>query len=193
MAYALQVFPFLELFVAVVLSAELEVSILNRAFNDQSPSSTVFYQQKMAAGTTPQSWLDYAFQFGSHYQHLSSGAMALAIATNMGLGSNLGVQGALVSYLDAVGKENVGIVAVQLGHLLLGLENATGEMAIYKEPAAAWAREIAESYMYSTNSANGSPSPKSAAAAWSSAMEQHQPADAVPVQLVGVDAGALLA
>ena len=44
-----------------VMSAELEVTILNRAFNDQSPSSTTFYQQKMAAGSTPQNWLDYAF------------------------------------------------------------------------------------------------------------------------------------
>ncbi len=180
-----------------VMSAELEVTILNRAFNDQSPSSTTFYQQKMAAGNTPQSWLDYAFQFGSHYQHLSSGALALNIATNMGLGSNLGVQGALLSYLDAVGKENVGIVAVQLGHILLSLENATGDMVDFRAPAAAWAKEVAESYMYSTNSANGSPSPKGAsagAAGWSSAVE-HQPADtaAAAVQLVGVDAAALLA
>ncbi|MES2609841.1 MAG: hypothetical protein V4679_06340 [Pseudomonadota bacterium] len=182
----------------VVLSAELEVSILNRAFNDQSPSSTVFYQQKMAAGFTPQSWEAYAFQFGSNYQHLTSGALALKIVTNMGLGSDIGLQGALVSYLDAVGKENVGIVAVQLGHSLLGLETATGDLAVYNAPAAAWAKEIAEAYMYSTNSANGSPSPKGAptgAAGWSSAVEQH-PVDDAALQLVGVatptDAGALL-
>ena len=179
---------------AVLLSAELEVSILNRAFNDQSPSSTIFYQQKMAAGSTPQSWEAYAFQFGSNYQNLSSGAMALKIVTNMGLGNDLGLQGALVSYLDAVGKENVGIVAVQLGHLLLGLENATDDLAIYREPAAAWAKEIAESYMYSTNSANGVPSSKGAVG-WSSAMEHQPPADAAAaVQLVGVaEDGALLA
>ncbi|KRC28010.1 hypothetical protein ASE31_14555 [Acidovorax sp. Root217] len=184
----------MELFVAVVLSAELEVSILNRAFNDQSPSSTIFYQQKMAAGATPQSWEAYAFQFGANYQHLSSGALALKIVTNMGMSYDIGLQGALVSYLDAIGKENVGIVAVQLGHALLGLENATGDMAVYNAPAAAWAKEIAEAYMYSTNSANGVPSPKGApagAAAWSSAAE-HQPVDAAIVQLVGVDAGALL-
>lgn len=178
----------------VTLSAELEVSILNRAFNDQSPSSTTFYQQKMAAGGTPQSWEAYAFQFGANYQHLSSGALALKIVTNMGMGYDIGLQGALVSYLDAVGKENVGIVAVQLGHALLGLENATGDLAVYNAPAAAWAKEIAEAYMYSTNSANGVPSPKGApagAAAWSSAAE-HQPIDVAIVQLVGVDAGALL-
>ena len=179
-----------------VMSAELEVTILNRAYNDQSPSSTTFYQQKMAAGSTPQNWLDYAFKFGTGYQSLTSGELALKIATNMGLGSNLGVQGALLSYLDAVGKENVGIVAVQLGHILLGLEHATGDMEVFNAPAAAWAKEVAESYMYSNNSANGSPSPKGAFAAsagWSSAVE-HQPADAAAaVQLVGVDTGALLA
>lgn len=184
---------------AVALSAELEVSILNRAFNDQSPSSTTFYQQKMAAGFTPQSWQAYAFQFGSNYQHLSSGALALKIVTNMGLSYDIGLQGALLSYLDVVGKENVGIVAVQLGHALLGLENATGDLAVYSAPAAAWSKEIAEAYMYSTNSANGSPSPKGApagAAAWSSAVE-HAPIDTAAVQLVGVTAptdmaGALL-
>lgn len=181
---------------AVALSAELEVTILNRAFNDQSPSSTVFYQQKMAAGFSPQSWEAYAFQFGANYQHLSSGALALKIVTNMGLSYDIGLQGSLVSYLDAVGKENVGIVAVQLGHALLGLENATGELAYFNAPAAAWAKEIAEAYMYSTNSANGTPSPRGAAG-WSSAAEHH-PVDAATVQLVGAAAptdatGALLA
>lgn len=118
----------------------------------------------------------------------------------MGMPYDIGLQGALVSFLDAVGKENVGIVAVQLGHLLLGLENATGDLAVYNAPAAAWAKEIAEAYMYSTNSANGVPSPKGApagAAGWSSAAEHH-PVDAAVVQLVGVAAptdavGALLA
>lgn len=112
----------------------------------------------------------------------------------MGMGYDIGLQGALVSYLDAVGKENVGIVVVQLGHALLGLEHATGDLTVYNAPAAAWSKEIAEAYMYSTNSANGVPSPKGApvgAAAWSSAAE-HQPVEAAIVQLVGVDAGAML-
>ena len=177
---------------AFALSAELEVTILNRAFNDQSPSSTIFHQQKMAAGSSPQSWSAYALQFGSNYQVLSEGALAVKLLSNMGLSTDIGMQGALVSYLEAVGKENVGIVAVQLGHILLNLEHATGDMAVYNAPAAAWAKEVAESYMYSTNSANGSPSPRGAAG-WNSAME-HQPVDAAAaVQLVGLDAGALLA
>lgn len=179
---------------AVVLSAELEVSILNRAFNDQSPSNTIFYQQKMAAGPTPQSWEAYAFKFGSAYQSLSSGEMAGMLASNMGLRYDIGLQGALVSYLDAVGKENVGIVAVQLGHLLLGLEHAIGDLAVYNAPSAAWAKELAEAYMYSTNSANGIPSPigaKSAPAGSSSAAaaaSEHHLVDASAVHLMGVAA-----
>lgn len=187
---------------AVVPSAELEISILNRAFNDQSPSNAIFYQQKLAAGTTPQSWSAYALQFGTTYQGLTEGALAVTLLSNMGLQSDIGLQGALVSYIEWVGKANVGIVAVQLGHILLGLESATGDLAVYKAPAAAWSKEIADSYVYSTNSANGSPSPigpKSHAgtAGWSSAVE-HPPTEAAAVQLVGVATptdvvGALLA
>lgn len=139
-------------------SAELEVTLLNRAFNDQSPSSTIFYQQKMAAGTTPQSWAAYAFQFGSNYQSLTEGALALQLASNMGLQSHIGLQGALVSYIESVGKANVGIVAVQLGQILMGLENATGELAVYNAAAVAWNNEVTAAYLYSTNPANGQPS-----------------------------------
>lgn len=182
---------------AIVLSADLEVSILNRALNDQSPSNAVFHQQRLAAGATPQSWEAYAFQFGAGYQHLTTGALALQITANLGLPQDIGLQGALVSYLDAVGKENVGIVAFQLGYALLGLEKAGGELAVYNAAAEAWSKEVAEAYVYSTNTAHGSPSPKGAsagAAGWSSAVEHHQPVDAsAAVQLVGVDAGALLA
>lgn len=174
---------------AVVLSAELEVSILNRAFNDQSPSSTIFHQQKVAAGTTPQSWSAYALQFGSNYQVLSEGALAVQLLSNMGLQADIGLQGALVSYLESVGKANVGVVAVQLGHILLGLEDATGDLAVYKAPAKAWSKEIADAYTYSTNSANGSPSPvgpKGAHAGWNSAMAADHLADAQSAQLIGV-------
>lgn len=174
---------------AVVQSAELEVTILNRAFNDQSPSSTIFYQQKMAAGTTAQSWEAYAFQFGAGYQHLTTGALALQIVGNLGLPHDIGLQGALLSYLDAVGKENVGIVAFQLGYALLGLEKAGGELAVYNAAAEAWSKEVAAAYVYSTNSANGAPSPKGAAtgaAGWSAALEHPAVDAAATVQLVGV-------
>ena len=142
----------------LVPSAELEVCILNRAFNDQSPSTGVFHAQKVAAGTTQQSWNAFAFQFGAGYQGLTEGAMALKLVGNMGLLHDIGLLGAVTSYIESVGKANVGIVAMQLGHILMGLENATGDQAVYRGAAVAWNKEIAEAYVYSANSANGSPS-----------------------------------
>lgn len=142
----------------VVPSAELEVCILNRAFNDQSPSNGAFHQQKLAAGATPQSWNAFALQFGAGYQNLTEGALAVKLMGNMGLLSNLGLVGAVTSYLEFAGKANVGVVALQLGQILMGLENATGEQAVYSDAAKAWNHEVTAAYVYSTNSANGQPS-----------------------------------
>jgi hypothetical protein len=142
----------------LVPSAELEVSILNRAFNNQSPSHGVFHPQKVAAGNTPQSWNAFAFQFGSAYQGLTAGELSLKLLGNMGLLPDSGLAGALTSHIEAAGKENVGIIAMQLGHILMGLENATGDQAVYRAAAVAWNNEITAAYVYSTNSANGTPS-----------------------------------
>lgn len=178
-----------------VFTAELEVSLLNRAFNDQSPANAVFHQQKVAAGSSPESWNAFALQFGAGYQHLTEAALAVKLLDNMGLPGDIGLQGALLSYIEYVGKANVGIVALQLGQILSGLEDASGELAVYSAAAAAWNSEITEAYVYSTNSANGTPSPigpKSAGSAgWSSAMVVAVPGAAhsidVPApQLVGV-------
>ncbi|WP_436219055.1 bluetail domain-containing putative surface protein [Acidovorax sp. LjRoot118] len=81
--------------------------------------------------------------------------MSTVLLTNLGLLPNAGLQSALRDYLVVVGKTNVGIVAVQLGSILSGLEGATGDQAIYAAAAARWNSELAASHAYSSNPANG--------------------------------------
>jgi len=133
---------------------DLPVMMLNRAFNNQAPSNTVFKSQVAAAGTTAQSNMAFAFQYGAGFQDLSEEALASKLLGNMRVLPNASLQTALKGYLVAVGKVNVGIVALQLGEILFGLENATGDLAIYKAAALAWNSDLAASYNYSSNPAN---------------------------------------
>lgn len=135
------------------------VLMLNRAFNNQVPSNTSFESQRAAAGTTPESNVAFAFQFGASFASLTEEALSAKILGNMGVLPNAGLQTAVKDYLIAVGKANVGIVALQLGTILSGLENATGDQAAYGVAALAWNNELVASYNYSANPANIWPSP----------------------------------
>lgn len=134
------------------------VIVLNRAFNNQAPSNTLFKSQLAAAGPSHASITAFAFQYGAGFQDLSEEALASKLLGNMGVLPNASLQTALTDYLVAVGKANVGIVALQLGQILSGLEYATGDWAIYKAAAAAWNSELTGSYNYSANPANTFPS-----------------------------------
>lgn len=134
------------------------VTILHRAFNNQAPSNTAFRSQVAAAGTTAQSNMAFAFQYGTGFQDLSEDALASKLLGNMGVLPNASLQTALKDYLVAVGKVNVGIVALQLGEILLGLQDATGDLAIYKAAALAWNSDHVASCNYSSNPANTVPS-----------------------------------
>ncbi len=134
------------------------VIVLNRAFNNQAPSNTSFKSQVAAAGPSHASITAFAFQYGAVFQDLSEDALASKLLGNMGVLPNASLQTALKDYLVAVGKVNVGIVALQLGEILSGLENATGDLAVYKAAAVAWNSELTESYNYSANPANTFPS-----------------------------------
>lgn len=138
--------------------SEWTVMMLNRAFNNQAPSSAVLNSQLAAAGTTYQSHRAFAFQYGAGFQDLSEDALASKLLGNMGVLPNAGLQTALKDYLVAVGKVNVGIVALQLGQTLSNLENAIGDQEVYSAPALAWNNELAASYNYSANPANTVPS-----------------------------------
>lgn len=95
-----------------------------------------------------------ALKFGSVYAPMSEAQMSAMLLQKMGLLPNPGLQTALADYLAAVGKANLGIVALQLGQMLSGLEDATGDLAIYAAAAVRWNDKIAASHAFSTNPAN---------------------------------------
>lgn len=129
------------------------VLALNRGLSDRSPNYDAYNNMLAAA---QENGLDgFALQWGSGYSGRSEDLMSTVLLTNLGLLPNAGLQSALRDYLVVVGKTNVGIVAVQLGSILSGLEGATGDQAIYAAAAARWNSELAASHAYSSNPANG--------------------------------------
>lgn len=133
------------------------IGAVNRAFHDASPSYFQFNSQQAEA--TSMGVTAFARQFGTGFASLSENELSTKILGNLGVLPNAGLQAALKDYLVAVGKANVGTVALQLGQILSGLENATGDQAIYSAAAVTWNNELAASYNYSANPANIWPSP----------------------------------
>lgn len=139
-----------------ISGAPADVTMLNRAFNDVSPSYNTYTNQVAAASSSGVS--HFALLFGEGYTGQTEALLSALLLKNMGLLPNAGLQTALTDYLLAVGKANVGVVALQLGQILSGLEGATGDLAIYGAAAARWNLEVAASYAHSSNPANQSPS-----------------------------------
>lgn len=131
-----------------------DVTMLNRAFNDQSPGYTVYTNQVAAA--EPMGITAFAQRFGASYMAQSEDQLSTKLLGNLGVLPNAGLQTALKDYLLEVGKVNVGIVALQLGRVLSGLETATGDQAAYAAAAANWNDEVFASYTYSMNQGNTS-------------------------------------
>jgi len=142
-----------------IFGAESVVATLNRAFNDQSPSNATFNNQVAAAGTTADSQMAFAKQFGSGYAGMTADALSTKLLGNLGVLPNAALQTALKDYITAAGVSNVGIIALQLGDILSGLENATGDQAGFAAAALAWNNEVTASYNYSANPANTGPGP----------------------------------
>jgi hypothetical protein len=133
------------------------VDILNRAFHDASPSNAS-YNNQVAQHTSIGSKA-FALQFGASFAGLTEDELSAKILGNLGVLPNTGLQTAVKEYLVSVGKANVGIVALQLGDILSRLEDATGDMAVYKAAAVAWNAELEASFAYSVNPANVVSSP----------------------------------
>ena len=134
------------------MSALLDISSLNRAFKNVSPSNTTFATQQTAyaAGST-------AFANSFDDATLTDAALAKLVLTNMGIlpstePSVQALEPALADYFHANG--NRGLVVLQLANILAGLENATGALAVYNAAAKAWNKEVVDAAAYSSNAAN---------------------------------------
>ncbi|WP_428002058.1 bluetail domain-containing putative surface protein [Acidovorax sp.] len=127
-------------------------TILNRVFNDQSPQPAVYNNQ--VAMATSVGLNTFALSFGALYAGLTEDQLSTRLLGNLGVLPNADLQVAVRDYLVSVGKANVGIVALQLGQILSGLEHATGNQAMFSVAAVAWNKELADSYSFSTNPAN---------------------------------------
>lgn len=141
-----------------IFGAESVVTTLNRAFTDTSPSNATFNNQVATAGTTTDSQMAFAKQYGAGFAGQTADALSTLILGNLGVLPNAALQTALKDYITAAGVANIGIIALQLGDILSGLENATGDQAGFKAAAVAWNNEVTAAYNYSSNPANTSPS-----------------------------------
>lgn len=144
-----------------VFGAEAVVSILNRAFTNTSPGHLIFNNQVNSAGTTRESQLAFAAQFGNGFASLVNDSAALTdtIITNMGL-SGLdadflaGLRAEVIAIFETAAPNIRGAVVLLLSELLSTLEGAAGELAALSTVAAGWNTEITKSFEYSVNPAN---------------------------------------
>lgn len=123
------------------------MTILNRALTDKSPNYGSFNHQVALAAEKGVNTT--ALEFGALYAGATDDQLSTLLLGNLGLLPNPGLQASLGEYLVSVGKANVGIVALQLGQILSGLEHATGDLAVFNAAAVAWNKELVASYAYS--------------------------------------------
>ena len=138
---------------ATVFGAPAAVSMLNRAFNDISPSFAVYANQVNIAGTTPESIRSFAISFGEGYALMSDSALAGMVLNNMGLLPNTELLVNLVAYF-AANPTARGFVVLQIGQILAEQEFATGTMAPYATAAVAWNKEVTSAHAFSIDPAN---------------------------------------
>ncbi len=136
-----------------VFGADAVVSMVNRALANTSPSHSVYVNQVATAGTTAASQLAYAQTVGAQYAVGKTAAdLSALLLGNMGV-SNAILQTALTDYIAANGPKNIGIIALQLGQILAGLEGD----ATFGAAAKAWNQEVTNAYQYSSSANNNTP------------------------------------
>jgi uncharacterized delta-60 repeat protein len=153
-----------------LFGAEAAVATLYRAFASTSPGNADFNSQvasakaQIASGSDPDDMLSYsayAKSFGSAYLDRTPFALASLLLTNMSIlpstnATVLDLEPALGYYIQQVGVENVGIIALQLASIISTFETKGGIFAVYNAPAVAWNKEVAAAYAYASNPANTS-------------------------------------
>lgn len=140
-----------------VFGAAAAVSMLNRAFYNASPSNAIFNNQVGQIGTTEESQILFANQFAAGLANVPAQELVEQVLGNMGLLPNDALVEAGVEALEAYGPGMYGAVVLSFAKLMATLENATGEQEIFRDAAVAWNKEVAQSYVYSSNPANTSP------------------------------------
>lgn len=136
-----------------VFGADAVVSMVNRALANTSPSHSVYLNQVATAGTTAASQLAFAQVLGAQYAVGKTAAdLSALLLGNMGV-SNAILQTALTDYIAFHGTQNIGVIALQLGQIIAGLE---GDVT-FGAAAAQWNQEVTNSYQYSSSPNNNTP------------------------------------
>lgn len=145
-----------------IFGAEYAVTVLNRAFNNGSPGNPVFKNQVKTAGDAEATQYAFAANFAKSFVNVSNADLAKQVLTNLGvLPSDVAevqaLESALADVFGTVSTEDRGIVVLQLGTILSGLETATGDLAVYAPAAKAWNVEVERGYNYSSDEDNTLP------------------------------------
>ncbi|EJE53703.1 hypothetical protein PMI14_01402 [Acidovorax sp. CF316] len=134
-----------------ISGAYADVSTLFRVFYDASPSQNTYTYYIEAINSTGVSAVARAFT--GQFQDQTEGQLSTMLLARFGLLPNAPLRAELTNYMTTVGKANAGIVALQLSQILSGLENATGDLAVYAPAAVRWNNELAASHLYSSDPA----------------------------------------
>lgn len=142
-----------------IFGAQAAVSMVNRALSNSSPAHNVYLNQVTNAGVTAASEYAFAAQLGASYAVGKTPAeLAVMVLENVGItATTINAESynillaAGTDYIAFHGTQNIGIIALQFGQIISGLE---GDVT-FGNAAKAWNAEVLAAYNYSTNPANG--------------------------------------
>lgn len=141
-----------------IFGAQAAVSLVNRALFNTSPSNSVYLNQVANAGTNATSEYAFAGQLGASYAGNKTPAeLAAIVLANVGISATTIpaesfeiLLAAGTDYIAFHGTQNIGIIALQFGQIISGLENDV----TFGNAAKAWNQEVLGAYNYSINPAN---------------------------------------
>jgi hypothetical protein len=144
-----------------IFGAQAAVSIVNRALSNTSPAHNVYLNQVSNAGVTAASEYAFAAQLGASYAVGKTPAeLAVMVLENVGItATTINAESynillaAGTDYIAFHGTQNIGIIALQFGQIISGLE---GDVT-FGNAAKAWNAEVLAAYNYSSNPVNGTP------------------------------------
>ncbi|MEG3063232.1 MAG: hypothetical protein RR857_20020 [Comamonas sp.] len=144
-----------------IFGAQAAVSIVNRALSNSSPANNVYLNQVSNAGSNAASEYAFAGQLGASYAVGKTPAqLAEMILANVGISATTIpaesydiLLAAGTDYIAFHGTQNIGIIALQFGQIISGLENDV----TFGNAAKAWNAEVLAAYNYSSNASSTAP------------------------------------